>query len=121
MTPGDNPYFDRRRHRDVEGRWKFPFGGRDSDQDPPETDSEEEQPVRDTEQRNPMVDDEMRFRETLLHHMQEISQRLTAVEVGQREPPRVFQVGEGSGMSHHVPVHDEIGRASCRERVSSPV
>ena len=90
MTPGDNPYIHRRRRKEAEGRWKFPFGGSDSDQEPPETDSEAEQRVRGTEQRNPMADDERGFSEMLLHHIQEISQRLTAVEVGQREPPRVF-------------------------------
>ena len=91
MTPGDNPYFDQRGDRDVESRWAFPFGGRDSDQEPPETDSEEEQPAGDTVQRNPMADDEGSRRwDALLHHMQEVTQRLTTLEVRQREPPRVF-------------------------------
>ena len=43
-------------------------------------------------------DDERRFRKAL-QHMQEVSQRLTALEVS-------FQIGEGSGTSHHLPEHD---------------
>ena len=32
-----------------------------------------------------------------------MGQRFTAVEARQRESPQVFQVGEGSGASHHLP------------------
>ena len=32
-----------------------------------------------------------------------MGQRFTAVEARQRKSPRVFQVGEGSGASHHFP------------------
>ena len=32
-----------------------------------------------------------------------MGQRFTTVEARQRESPRVFQVGEGSGTSHHSP------------------
>ena len=62
-----------------------------------------------------MADDDVRFKEAVLRHiqeasqkMQETSQRLLAMEISQRELPRVFQVGEESGMSRHVPVHDAI-------------
>ena len=51
-------------------------------------------------------DDERRFIEALLQHMQDVSQRLTALEVRQRETPRGFRIGEGSGTSHHLPEHD---------------
>ena len=51
-------------------------------------------------------EDKRRFRETLLQHMQVMSQKLTALEVRQRETPRGFQIGEGSGTSHHLPEHD---------------
>ena len=54
-----------------------------------------------------MADDDRRFREMVLHHMQEVSQWLVAMEVSQRELSRVLQIGEGSGMSRHV----QIGRA----------
>ena len=47
-------------------------------------------------------DDERRFRE-VLQYMQDVSQRLAALEVRQRETPRGFQIGEGSGTSHHLP------------------
>ena len=50
-------------------------------------------------------DDERRFREAL-QHMQDVSQRLTALEVRQWETLRGFQIGEGSGTSHHLPEHD---------------
>ena len=51
-------------------------------------------------------DDERRFRETLLQHIQDVSQRLAALAVRQRETPRGFQIGEGSGTSHHLSEHD---------------
>ena len=53
-------------------------------------------------------DDERRFREALLQHMQEVSQRLTALEVRQRETPRGFQIDEGSGTPHHMSERDAI-------------
>ena len=80
MTPGDNPYIYQKERREAESGWKFPFGGSDSDQEPPETDSEAEQPEKGPEQRNPMAGDDVRFRE-ILHHMQEMSQRLVAMEI----------------------------------------
>ena len=53
---------------------------------------------------------EKRFADMLLKSVQDLSrqievmgQRFTAVEARQRESPRVFQVGEGSGVSHHLP------------------
>ena len=69
MTPGDNPYIYRKERREAEDRWKFPFGGSDSDQEPPETDTEAEQPERGPEQRNPMVDDDVRFKEVVLRQL----------------------------------------------------
>ena len=46
--------------------------------------------------------------DVILHHMQDMSQRLAALGVRQRETPRGFQVGEGSGTSHHMLVRDAI-------------
>ena len=50
------------------------------------------------------------FGEGLLKSVQDLSrqikvmgQRFIVVEARQRETPRVFQVGEGSGTSHHFP------------------
>ena len=51
-------------------------------------------------------DDERRCRETLLQHIQDVSQRLAALAVRQRETPRGFQIGGGSGTSHHLLEHD---------------
>ena len=58
-------------------------------------------------------DDAKRFGEILLkslqdlsRHMETVGQRLTTLEVRQRETPRGFQIGEGSGTSHHLPEHD---------------
>ena len=35
-----------------------------------------------------------------------MGQRFTAVEARQRETPKGFQIGEGSGTSHHLQEHD---------------
>ena len=59
------------------------------------------------------VDDERRFREALLQHMQDVSQRLTALD-RQWETPRGFQIGEGSGTSHHLPKHDATQHMASR-------
>ena len=62
-----------------------------------------------------MVDDSdaKQFGEALLKSMQDLarqievmSQRFTAVEARQRETPRGFQIGEGSGTSHHLQEQD---------------
>ena len=37
-----------------------------------------------------------------------MGQRLTTLEVRQRETPRGFQIGEGSGTSHHMPEREAI-------------
>ena len=37
-----------------------------------------------------------------------MGQRFTAVEARQCETPRGFQIGEGSGTSHHMPEHEAI-------------
>ena len=89
----------------------------DTDQEQPVTDTEQEQPVVDTEQQGPMADDEdaRRYRETLLKTVQDLSrqmetmgQRIATIEVRQREAPRGFQTGEGSGTSHHMPEREAI-------------
>ena len=80
-------------------------------------DAEQEERVVDAEQKEPGVDTEQmadedgkRFADMLLKSVQDLSrqievmgQRFTAVEARQRESPQVFQVGEGSGASHHSP------------------
>ena len=73
-------------------------------------DAGQEEPVVDAEQEEPMADDDgKKFADMLLKSVQDLSrqievmgQRFTAVEARQRESPRVFQVGEGSGASHHL-------------------
>ena len=54
-----------------------------------------------------------RFGKMLLKSVQDLSrqievmgQRFTAIEARQRETPRDFQIGEGSGTSHHLSEHD---------------
>ena len=68
----------------------------------------------DSEQREPMADysEAKQFGEALLKSVQDLArqievmgQRFTVVEARQHETPRVFQVGEGSGTSHHFPKH----------------
>jgi len=67
--------------------------------------------VVNVEQEDPMADDDgKRFADMLLKLIQDLlrqievmAQRFTAVKARQRESPRVFQVGEGSGASHHLP------------------
>ena len=74
-------------------------------------DAGQEEPVVDIEQENPMADDDgKRFADMLLKSVQDLSrqievmgQRFTTVEARQCESPRVFQIGEGSGASHHLP------------------
>ena len=41
--------------------------------------------------------------DAILRHMQNVDNRVAAMEASQREPPRVLQVGEGSGMSSYIP------------------
>ena len=92
----------------------------------PVVDAEQEEPVVDVQQREPVVDAEQeaqmadddgkRFAVMLLKSVQDLSrqievmgQRFTTIEARQHESPRVFQVGEGSGASHHLPEqHDTI-------------
>ena len=85
----------------------------------PVTDAEQEEPVLHSEQRGSMVDDTeaKQFGEALLKSVQDLArqievmgQRFTAVEARQRETPWVFQVGEGSGTSHHLPEHGAAQR-----------
>ena len=53
------------------------------------------------------------FGEALLKSMEDLArqievmgQRFTAIEARQRETPSGFQIGEGSGTSHHMQEHD---------------
>ena len=83
----------------------------DTDQEQPGTDSEQEQPVGDAEQQGPMADEEdsRRFREALLQHMQDVSQRLTALEVRSGKPQGVFRS-----------VRDQARHTICRCVMLSP-
>ena len=85
-----------------------------------ENTEQEKEPVKDAEevelvvylrQKVLMEDDTeaKQFGEALLKSVQDLvrqievmGQRFTAMEARQRETPRVFQVGEGSGTSHHL-------------------
>ena len=58
---------------------------------------------RKTEQRNPMEDIVVKLAEKMDTFMQDVTKRFAAVNVTQREPPRVLQVGEGSGVSRCIP------------------
>ena len=101
MTPGEKPYifYRGRKYRDREHRLQITYGEGDC------------VPVVDTEQEEPMADDSdaKKFGEMLLKSVQDLSrqievmgQRFTAVEARQCETPRGFQIGEGSGTSHHL-------------------
>ena len=82
-----------------------------TEQQEPVVNTEQEEPVVDAEQEDPMADEDgKRFADMLLKSVQDLlrqievmGQRFTAMEAKQRENPQVFQVGEGSGTSHHLP------------------
>eukprot|EP00253_Pinus_taeda_P003165 PITA_03165 len=107
MTPGEKPYicYRGRKYRDTGSRLENTYGEGDFVL---LVDAEQEEPVLDTEQ---IADEDgKRFADRLLKSVQDLSrqievmgQRFTAVEARERESPRVFQVGEGSGTSHHLP------------------
>ena len=101
MTPGQKPYicYRGRNYKDIEHRLENTYEEGDCAR------------VVDAEQKKPMVDDSeaKQFGEALLKLVQDLvrqievmGQRFTAVEARQRETPRGFQVGEGSGTSHHL-------------------
>ena len=126
MTPGKRPYicYRGRKYRDRERRLESTYGEGDcvrvvdTEQERElVTDAEQEEPVLDSEQRGPMADDTeaKQFGEALLKSVQDLvrqievmGQRFTAIEARQRETPPVFQVGEGSGTSHHLPEHGAV-------------
>ena len=74
----------------------------------------------------PMADEDgKRFADQLLKSVQELArqvevtgERFTAVEARQRETPRVFQVGEGSGTSHHFPEQGAAQRDTIQPMAS---
>ena len=122
MIVGKRPYicYRDKKYRDREHRLENTYRGGDcirvvdTKQEEPVIDAEQEEPVLDSEQREPMVDDNeaKQFGEALLESVQDLArqievmgQRFTVVEARQRETPWVFQVGEGSGTSHHFPEH----------------
>ena len=106
MTPNEKPYicYRGRKYRDRERRLQITYEEGDC------------APVVDVEQEEPMADDRdaaKEFGEMLLKSIQDLSrqievmgQRFTVVEARQRVTPRGFQIGEGSGTSHHLPEHD---------------
>ena len=113
MTPGEN--------RDIERRLENTYRegdcvrAMDAEQEELVIDVEQEGPVVDAEQGEPMADDSdaKKFGEMLLKSVRDLSrqievmgQRFIAVEARQRETPRGFQIGEGSGTSHHLQEHD---------------
>jgi len=115
MTSGEKPYicYRGRRYRGTGCRLENTYEEGDCI---PVADAEQEEPVVDVEQKEQVVDAEQmadedgkRFADMLLKSVQDLSrqievmgQRFTTVEARQRESPRVFQIGEGSGGSHHL-------------------
>ena len=102
-TPRGKPYitYRGRKYKDQERRLELTFGKGDNVL---VVDAEEEEPM--AEER-----DAKEFGELLLKSVQDLSrqieereQRFTA-ESRQRETPRGFHVGEGSGTSHHLQEH----------------
>ena len=110
MTPGEKPYifYRGRRYRDIGRRLENTYREGDCVR---VVDTKQEEIVVDAEQEEPMADDDgKKLVDMLLKSVQDLSrqievmgQRFTTVEARQRESPRVFQVGEGSGASHHLP------------------
>jgi len=110
MTPREKPYicYRGRKYRDIERRLENTYGEGLCVR---VVDTEQEEPMVDAEQEDPMADEDgKRFADMLLKSVQDLSrqievmgQRFTMVEARQRENPWVFQVGEGSGTSHHFP------------------
>ena len=110
MKPREKPYiyYRGRKYRDSECRLENTYGEGDY---VPVVDAKQRDPVVDAEQEAPMADDDgKRFADMLLKSVQDLStqievmgHRFTVVEARERESPRVFQIGEGSGASHHLP------------------
>ena len=104
MTPAGKPYicYRGRKYRDQERRLEITFREGDCIL------------VVDAEEKEPMAEERdarKEFGELLLKSMQDLSrqieemgQRFTA-ESRQRETPRGFHIGEGSGTSHHLWEH----------------
>ena len=118
MTSGKRPYRGRK-YRDRERRLETTYKEGDCAQvedayqeREPVTDAEQVELVVDLRQKEPMADDTeaKQFGEALLKSVQDLArqievmgQRFIAMEARQHETPGVFQVGEGSGTSHHFP------------------
>jgi len=110
MTPGEKPCicYRGRRYRDIGRRLENTYG---EGHCVPMVDAQQKEPIVDAEQRDPTADEDgKRFADMLLKSVQDLSrqievmgQRFMAVEARQGESPRVFQIGEGSGASHHLP------------------
>ena len=75
------------------------FGGSDSDSE--------------AEQRNPMEAMFAKLTAKMDAFMQDVNKKMA-----EKEPPRVFQVGEGSGVSSHIP--DAIPIVSAQRVNSTP-
>ena len=125
MTSGKRLYRGRK-YRDCERRLEATYEEENCAQ--VENTDQERKPLMDTEQgelvvdlrqKEPMEDDTeaKKFGEALFKSVQDLArqievmgQRFTVVEARKHETPWVFQVGEGSGTSHHLP---EQGTAQC--------
>ena len=100
MTPIGKPYicYRGRKYKDQERRLEITFGEGD---DISVVDAEEEEPM--AEERDVGKEfGELLFKsvQDLSRRIEEMGQRFTA-ESRQRETPRGFHIGEGSGTSHH--------------------
>ena len=54
----------------------------------------------------------------LSRQIEVMGQRFTIVEARQHETPWGFQIGEGSGTSHHLPEHGAIQRDTTQQMAS---
>ena len=131
---GGKPYicYRGRRYRDTGRRLENTYGKGDcvrvvdTEQEEPVVNVEQEEPMVDTEQEDPMADDgQKKFANMLLKLVQNLSrqievmgQRFTTVEARQCESPRVFQIGEGLGASHHLPEQGATQRDTTQQVAS---
>jgi len=131
---GGKPYicYRGRRYRDTGRRLENTYGEGDcvrvvdTEQEEPVVNVEQEEPMVDTEQEDPMADDgQKKFANMLLKLVQNLSrqievmgQRFTTVEARQCESPRVFQIGEGLGASHHLPEQGATQRDTTQQVAS---
>ena len=134
MTPNKKPYicYRGRKYKDIERRLENTYREGDcvrvvdTEQEEPVVNTEQKEPVVDAEQEDPMADDGgKKFADMLLKSVHDLSrqievmgQRFTTVEARQRESPRVFQVGEGSGASQHLPEHGATQRDTTQQVAS---